>query len=114
MIYIDDNSNDKTQVKNFILNKKENVKFKFRKERNLSTAFLDGVKISRGKYIVLMDADLQHHPEDINKLFKEIKKMIRFCYREQIFKELFKLFEITKNVVRLFLSKLFIAIIISF
>ena len=48
MIYIDDNSNDKTQSKILLLNKKrKNVKFKFRKERNLSSAFLDGVKISR-------------------------------------------------------------------
>ena len=40
----------------------------------MSTAFLDGVKISKGKYVVLMDADLQHSPSDLNKLYYEIKK----------------------------------------
>ena len=39
-----------------------------RKERNLSTAFLDGAKIAQGKFTVLMDSDLQHSPVDINKM----------------------------------------------
>ncbi len=113
VIYIDDNSNDKTQSKILSLNKKrKNVKFKFRKERNLSTAFLDGVKISRGKYIVLMDADLQHHPEDINKLFKEIKKNdLDFVIGSRFLKNSSNYSKSLKSVVRLFLSKLFIAII---
>ena len=75
VIYVDDDSSDQTQSKILSLKKsKKNVKYIFRKEKNLSTAFLDGVKISKGKYIVLMDADLQHSPIDINKLFFEIKK----------------------------------------
>lgn len=75
IIYVDDDSSDRTQSKILSLKKhKKNVKFIFRKEKNLSTAFLDGVKISKGKYVVLMDADLQHSPNDINKLYNEITK----------------------------------------
>ena len=32
------------------------------------------MKISKGRYVVLMDADLQHSPSDINKLYNEITK----------------------------------------
>ena len=113
VIYIDDNSDDNTQSKILLLNKKrKNVKFKFRKERNLSTAFLDGVKISRGKYIVLMDADLQHHPEDINNLLKEIQENnLDFVIGSRFLKNSSNYSKSLKSIVRLFLSKFFIAVI---
>tara|TARA_B100000282_G_C31566237_1_gene414487 strand:- start:28 stop:723 length:696 start_codon:yes stop_codon:yes gene_type:complete len=113
VIYVDDNSDDNTQSKILLLNKKrKNVKFKFRKERNLSTAFLDGVKISRGKYIVLMDADLQHHPEDINNLLKEIQENnLDFVIGSRFLKNSSNYSKSLKSIVRLFLSKFFIAVI---
>lgn len=113
VIYVDDNSNDNTQSKILLLYKKsKNVKFKFRKERNLSTAFLDGVKISRGKYIVLMDADLQHHPEDINNLLKEIQENnLDFVIGSRFLKNSSNYSKSLKSIVRLFLSKFFIAVI---
>ena len=113
VIYVDDNSDDNTQSKILLLNKKrKNVKFKFRKDRNLSTAFLDGVKISRGKYIVLMDADLQHHPEDINNLLKEIQENnLDFVIGSRFLKNSSNYSKSLKSIVRLFLSKFFIAVI---
>lgn len=113
VIYVDDNSDDNTQSKILLLNKKrKNVKFKFRKERNLSTAFLDGVKISRGKYIVLMDADLQHHPEDINNLLKEIQENnLDFVIGSRFLKNSSNYSKSLKSIVRLSLSKFFIAVI---
>ena len=113
VIYVDDNSDDNTQSKILLLNKKrKNVKFKFRKERNLSTAFLDGVKISRGKYIVLMDADLQHHPEDINNLLKEIQENnLDFVIGSRFLKNSSNYSKSLKSIVRLLLSKFFIAVI---
>ena len=113
IIYVDDDSSDKTQSKILSLKKQEkNVRYIFRKVRNLSTAFLDGVKISRGKYIVLMDADLQHHPENINKLLKEIQKNnLDFVIGSRFLKNSSNYSKSLKSIVRLFLSKLFIAII---
>lgn len=39
----------------------------------MGSAFIDGLKISKGKYIVLMDADLQHPPELLIELYNNIK-----------------------------------------
>jgi dolichol-phosphate mannosyltransferase len=69
IIFVDDKSSDNTKRR--ILNLKKqylNVHAIFRKERNLSTAFLDGARIAQGKFTVLMDSDLQHSPVDINKM----------------------------------------------
>ncbi len=113
IIYVDDDSSDKTQSKILSLKKqKKNVRYIFRKERNLSTAFLDGVKISRGKYIVLMDADLQHSPNDINKLYNEItKKNLDIVIGSRFLKNSSNYSKSLKSIIRLLLSKLFIAII---
>jgi dolichol-phosphate mannosyltransferase len=34
----------------------------------LGSAVLDGVRASQGEYIIMMDADLSHQPEDLKKL----------------------------------------------
>ena len=110
IIFVDDNSLDKTQNQILYLSKKnKNIKYIFRKERNLSTAFLDGVKIAKGKYIVLMDADLQHSPNDINKLFLEIKKNnLDFVIGSRFLNRSRNYSKSIKSVIRLSLSKLFI------
>jgi len=110
IIYVDDNSHDNTQQKIIFLSRREkNVKYIFRKERNLSTAFLDGVKISKGKFTLLMDADLQHSPSDLNKLLFRIKSSnldivigSRFLQNSDNYQGSFK------SIIRLFLSKFFI------
>lgn len=45
-------------------------------EKNLGMflAWKTGLKASNGSYICLIDADLQHQPEDVWRLFKEIKQ----------------------------------------
>jgi dolichol-phosphate mannosyltransferase len=113
IIYVDDDSDDQTQSKILSLKKlKKNVKYIFRKEKNLSTAFLDGVKISKGKYIVLMDADLQHSPDDINKLYSEIKKSnLDFVIGSRFLSQSSNYSKSLKSIIRLFLSKIFIGMI---
>eukprot|EP00210_Caulerpa_lentillifera_P007694 g7345.t1 len=37
----------------------------------LGSAYRDGVKLARGKFIVLMDADMSHNPEDLVKFIKK-------------------------------------------
>ncbi|MGC9058506.1 MAG: glycosyltransferase [Candidatus Nanoarchaeia archaeon] len=43
-------------------------------KRGLTSAILDGIKLSKGKLIAVMDADLQHPPEMLPELLKEIEK----------------------------------------
>ena len=75
VIFVDDGSIDNTQKIIINLSKKyKNVKYIFRNIKNLSTAFLAGLKISKGKYIILMDADLQHNPSNLKKILTEIIK----------------------------------------
>jgi dolichol-phosphate mannosyltransferase len=69
IIFVDDKSSDNTKRRILTLKSQySNVNAIFRKERNLSTAFLDGARIAQGKFTVLMDSDLQHSPVDINKM----------------------------------------------
>jgi len=113
IIYVDDNSNDNTQLKIILLkNQKKNIKYIFRKKRNLSTAFLDGVKIARGKFVILMDADLQHSPGDLNKLLYKIRNNnldvvigSRFLRNSQNYSKTIK------SIIRLSLSKFFVYIL---
>ncbi|MFZ8800754.1 MAG: glycosyltransferase [Candidatus Nanopusillus sp.] len=73
IIFVDDGSKDGTIKEIEKLKKKyKNIKLIERGSKNgLSSAFLDGVKYSDGKYIVLMDADLQHPPELLKEMYKK-------------------------------------------
>lgn len=69
IVIVDDNSPDGTAEVAESLSSQYNVKVLKRKGKlGLSSAVLDGVKISTGRYIVVMDADLQHPPEVIPEL----------------------------------------------
>lgn len=76
---MDDNSPDGTAlvIGNIMMrgNTKCLVKLITRPEkRGLSSAVLDGMKQSSGKYIVVMDADLQHPPEVIPRLIQALEE----------------------------------------
>ncbi|MFP3167409.1 MAG: glycosyltransferase family 2 protein [Candidatus Nanopusillus sp.] len=73
VIFVDDGSKDGTiEEIEKLKGKYKNIKIIERKYRKgLSSAFLDGVKNSNGKYIVLMDADLQHPPELLRKMYEK-------------------------------------------
>ena len=109
IIFVDDNSSDNTQNEIIKVKKKfKNIKYIFRLERNLSTAFIDGMRISGGNLIVLMDSDMQHDPKNIKKSITEMKKnnfdMIigsRFLKGSKNYKSTLK------SWFRLFLSKSF-------
>ena len=74
LIFIDDNSEDKTKVilKNLSL-KNKFVKFFIRKEmiRDLSKSCILGFDKSKYKNILVMDGDLQHPPRFIEHLTKK-------------------------------------------
>ena len=77
ILFIDDNSVDKTKL---IINqiKKNNkiVRYYNRKNqiRNLSRSCKLGISKSRYDNILIMDADLQHHPKYIKKMINNMNK----------------------------------------
>ena len=74
IIVIDDNSSDQT-VKKVKSIKKKNIKIFVRyNKRNLAESINLGIKKSKFKYIIWMDADFQHPPSYINKFIKYAKK----------------------------------------
>ena len=73
-IFVDDGSIDESykEMKN-VCEENDNFRIVRLRENCGQTAALDaGFKASRGKYIVMMDADLQNDPFDIPLLFAEI------------------------------------------
>ena len=76
IIIVDDDSKDNTEkiIKN-LKRKKFPIKFIQRKrEKGLSSAVIRGIKESKGKVILVMDADLSHPPEIIPEMIKYINK----------------------------------------
>jgi dolichol-phosphate mannosyltransferase len=109
IIFVDDNSSDKTRKEIIDLsNKFKNIKYIFRNKRNLATAFLDATKKSSSELIILMDSDLQHDTKNLhlatNIMFKKNYDFIlgsRFLKDSKI-----KLYQ-PQSLFRLFLSKIF-------
>ena len=72
VIIVDDNSNDGTKEILIKLKKKfKKLNFIIRKNKNrdLSRSCIDGFKKAKYKFILVMDGDLQHKPEEIYKLY---------------------------------------------
>lgn len=76
IILVDDGSKDKTLQRIIDCSKKNlNVRgLALLRNYGHQTALIAGINESRGDFVVTMDADLQHPPELLTKLFSEIKK----------------------------------------
>lgn len=73
ILFVDDNSRDGTAHIAASLVPKYPVKVLIRKnKRGLATAILDGLLYIQGEYVCVMDADLQHPPEVLPVLFREM------------------------------------------
>jgi len=75
IIVVDDDSTDGTinKITNFIKTSNINVKLHVRKERkNLAASINLGINHSKYENIIWMDADFQHPPEYIKKIFDHI------------------------------------------
>ena len=76
IIFVDDNSTDQSKKILLALSKK----YKFfnpilrKKNRDLTQSCFDGIKKSKYINILILDADLQHDPKYIPKMFKEFNK----------------------------------------
>ncbi len=74
IIIVDDGSYDKTlQIANKIAKKYSNIKVIIHKKNmGKSAAVLTGIKSSKGKIIIIQDADAEYNPKDIPSLIKPI------------------------------------------
>jgi len=74
IVFIDDNSTDGTAELAASLKDKYPIKVIVRKnKRGLASAVVDGISHTSGQIIAVMDADLQHPPELVPDLLKEIE-----------------------------------------
>lgn len=74
IVVVDDNSPDGTSELAKILSKKYPIRVLDRyKNPGLSESVVDGIKIAKGEFVCVMDADLQHPPEVITKMLNETK-----------------------------------------
>ncbi len=78
ILIVDDGSKDNTrQIAERINKKIKNVRLVDRakkKIKGLSASVIDGAKLVKTKYIIVMDADLQHPPNKISEIVKKLKK----------------------------------------
>lgn len=76
ILIVDDNSPDKTAeiAKEFAKRNKRIKVFVRKKRKGLASAILCGIKKSKNEIVCVLDADLQHPPELIPKMFKKLEE----------------------------------------
>jgi dolichol-phosphate mannosyltransferase len=75
VVVVDDNSPDGTAEVARSLSSRYNVRVLVRPGKlGLASAILDGVRASRGRYVAVMDADLQHPPEVLPRLVEMVRE----------------------------------------
>jgi len=82
IILVNDCSKDKSWnvIKQLSLENDNITGINFRKNFGQDNALMAGFTHASGKYIAIMDDDLQHSPYDIIKLYDEITKGFDICY----------------------------------
>lgn len=73
VIFVDDGSTDTTRKKIKEVMDERIVLVELRKNYGQSTAMAAGIDYSTGKYIALLDGDLQNDPNDIPMMLKKLK-----------------------------------------
>lgn len=75
ILIVDDNSRDgSVEVVERLTHAGVNIRIIVRTtERGLSSAVIHGIHMSKGDFIVVMDADLQHPPESVPDLFRALE-----------------------------------------
>ncbi|MBK8397635.1 MAG: glycosyltransferase family 2 protein [Leptospiraceae bacterium] len=82
VILVNDNSPDDSwnEILKLCENNSHIIGVNLRKNFGQDAAIMAGLNQTSGKYIVIMDDDLQHSPFDIEKLYLECKKGYDVCY----------------------------------
>lgn len=86
LLYINDGSTDKTleMIKKYA-ERKDNVDYiSFARNFGKEAGILAGLSYSTGDYVVVMDADLQHPPELIPQMLKEIETGYDCCMARRV------------------------------
>jgi len=74
IILVDDGSVDKTRLQILEYADERTILVELRKNYGQSTAMTAGIDYSRGKYVALLDGDLQNDPSDIPAMLELLKK----------------------------------------
>lgn len=76
VVVVDDNSPDGTaKIVQGIIARDDRIRLMVREGKlGLGSAILDGFKAAEGDYLLMVDADLSHRPEDIKRLIDSRKK----------------------------------------
>ncbi len=74
VILVDDGSTDKTKQQILEHSDDRTVLVELRKNYGQSTAMTAGIDYSRGKYVALLDGDLQNDPSDIPAMLELLKR----------------------------------------
>jgi glycosyltransferase involved in cell wall biosynthesis len=74
VILVDDGSTDRTRMEILENSDDRTMLVELRKNYGQSTAMTAGIDYSRGKYIALLDGDLQNDPTDIPAMLELLKK----------------------------------------
>jgi len=74
VILVDDGSVDKTRQQVLEYGDERTILVELRKNYGQSTAMTAGIDYSRGKYVALLDGDLQNDPTDIPSMLELLKK----------------------------------------
>jgi glycosyltransferase involved in cell wall biosynthesis len=74
VILVDDGSTDKTRLQVLEYSDDRTILVELRKNYGQSTAMTAGIDYSRGKYVALLDGDLQNDPTDIPAMLDLLKR----------------------------------------
>ena len=74
IVLVDDGSVDKTKQQALEYSDERTILIELRKNYGQSTAMTAGIDYSRGKYVALLDGDLQNDPTDIPAMLELLKK----------------------------------------
>ena len=74
IVLVDDGSVDKTKQQVLEYSDERTILIELRKNYGQSTAMTAGIDYSRGKYVALLDGDLQNDPTDIPAMLELLKK----------------------------------------
>lgn len=113
ILFVDDGSIDNTRNEIIELKKKNsNVDYLFRvNDKDISRAFIEGLKKIQSEYVILMDSDLQHDVSNLNLLTKYLHTEIQFVNGSRFLNESFIFKDYIYNFGRINMSKVFIYII---
>lgn len=113
ILFVDDGSKDNTRNQIIKLKKKNNiVDYLFRDDdKDISRAYMAGLKKAQSEYIILMDSDLQHDASNLNKLVKYLDTDLNFINGSRFLEESFIFNNRIYNLIRINMSKIFIYVI---